>query len=491
METKKQIGIVEKLGLAFEKSRENNDLEGLYCTVEEAKELDSKIFDIHTQAIYHYFLGNAWSYIQKIKYPEEEFPLHTIELERQIVHLRTSLSLIQDCEDEFNECQILTNLGSLFSHIGRFSEAQEYFNLCLDIDDNFGMAIGNRGFALYYYARVIFEPSHQFIFMQYARKDLLNSTLSNQVYDDAKNAFLHTAKHIETAFPSEQLDDFRIYEDVLKGLNKCEVEYKEWCLVNRLFINPLNDVFLHNIVAKDYLFTPSMIFSIDEKPIYHSLFNQLKQEFVSARFLFYEALNENKPHFSDKDVLLMDIMDYSIYSFTLEKVKIAFRMSYSIFDKIAYFINLYLKLDHNPNRVNFRNVWYNNTDKKKGIDDKISLGKNWAMRGLFWLSKDLYEKDFDLSIEPEAKEIAMIRNYIEHKSFKIVESYDNKWSEKGDSFVIDRTYFYDKTFKLLKLSRSALMYLSFLIYDNERDKSMKNKLNIPVDFVSIDDNEKI
>jgi hypothetical protein len=300
-------------------------------------------------------------------------------------------------------------------------------------------------------------------------------------------------QQIENAYESRQLDDFKKYDDYYKGKEDEEIEYRRWCAENRLFINPLNDVFTESVVSNDYLFTPSMILRFDEKPVYHSLFNQLKQEFVSARFLFYEALNENEPYFSDKDVTLMDTLDYSVYSLTLEQIKVTFRICYSLFDKIAYFINLYLKLGHDSNRVNFRNIWYKKLEKKNGLDNNLSITKNWAMRGLFWLSKDLYEKEFDSSIEPDAKEIAILRNFMEHKSFKIIESFNNGWSEKTETFEIDRSLFYDKTFKLLKLSRSALMYLSFLIFDEERErnKSRDGRVTIPVDFLIIDDEDKI
>lgn len=491
--TKKPTEILNILGSLFETSRESRDINKLENSIKIANEIDIESFDAHSKAIFHYFLGNAWSYIQNLKYPDEKFPLETKDLEYQIIHLRKSHSLIKECKDKFNECQILTNLGNLFSHIGRFSEAQEYFNTCLKIDNNFGMAIGNRGMGLFYYARVIFEPVHQFIFMQYARKDLINSINSNHVYIDAKRAFHGMIQQIENAYEKKQLDDFKKYDDYYKGLEDDEIEYRKWCAENRLFINPLNDVLTESVVSNDYLFIPSMILRVDEKPVYHSLFNQLKQEFVSARFLFYEALNEHEPHYSDKDVTLMDTLDYSVYSLTLEQIKVTFRICYSLFDKIAYFINLYLKLGHDSDRVNFRNVWYKNLIKKNGLDTNISTTKNWAMRGLFWLSKDLYEKEFDSSIEPDAKEIAIIRNFIEHKSFKIIESFNEGWSEKTETFEIDRSLFYNKTFKLLKLSRSALLYLSFLIFDEERERNkfIDKKMTIPMDFLKLNDEDKV
>ena len=493
LDSKSPKEILSILGSLFETSREENDLVILLKSIEIAELVDCEKFDLHTKAVLNYFMGNAWSYVQRIKYPNSDFPFETLELEKEIVSLRKALSQISHCEDNFMNCQILTNLGNLFSHIGRNSEAQEYFNLCLEIDNQFGMAIGNRGFGLYYYARVIFEPNHQFIFMQHARKDLLKSCELDGVYIEAKTDFYSIVKCIETAYPLDNLEDIHEYgDDYYKGLKKEEIEYRKWCAEHRLFLNPLNDVITSSAVANDYLFTPSMVLKINEKPVYHSIFNQLKQEYVSARFLFFESLFNRTTHFSDKGVALMDTLDYCVYSLAVEKTKIAFRICYSIFDKIAYFINLYFRLGNNAQRVNFRNIWYKSLEKKQGLNSKITQNVNWALRGLFWLSKDLHEKEFETSIEPQAKEIANIRNYIEHKSFKVIDASNPNWSEETETYEIDRELFVEKTLKVMKLCRSALMYLSFLIYDeeNHRKKSRNDDMIMPVHFINLKDEYK-
>lgn len=492
LDTKSSIEILEILGGLFETSREENNLEKLTKSIEIANSVNLETFEPKSKANYYYYLGNAWSYVIKIKYPETNFEFESEEIEKQIAYYRKALGFLKENNDDFIKCQILTNLGNLFSHIGRIVEAQEYFNLCLNINPKFGMAIGNRGFGLFHYARLIFEPVHQFIFMQYARKNLLDSCKMEDVYLDARNAFHSLAKHIETAYSVEDLDDYKEYGNYYNELPKNEVDYRKWCAENRLFINPLNDVLTKSVVANDFLFTPSMTFKFNEKPIYQSMFNQLKQEYVSARYLFYESLSSYETHFSDKDVTLMDTLDYSIYSLSLEKTKIAFRMCYSIFDKISYFLNQYLILDNEPSQVNFRRIWYKNLYKNQGLNNIISGSNNWALRGLFWLSKDLYDKDFDVNIEPEAKELAKIRNYIEHKSFKIVESFNPNWTQETETYEIDRGLFEDKTFKILKLSRSALMYLSYLIYEEEskREKNRENKIVMPVEFIKMKDEYK-
>lgn len=310
LDTKSPMEILSILGDQFETSKNEKDLVKLMKSIEIANCLNHDAFDNHSEAIFNYFLGNAWSYVQRLRYPNTNFEFDSEEIEKQIVFFRKALYLIRVDNDNFITCQILTNLGNLFSHIGRIVEAQEYFNLCLDINKQFGMAIGNRGYGLYHYAKVIFEPKHQFIFMQHSRKDLLRSCKLSDVYLDAKKGFYSLTKHIETAYPIELLNNFEEYYDYYKGLELEEVDYRKWCAKNRLFINPLNDVLTNSEVANDYLFTPSVVLKLHKKPIYMTMFNQLKQEYVSARYLFYESLCNEGKHFSDTEVTLMNALDY-------------------------------------------------------------------------------------------------------------------------------------------------------------------------------------
>lgn len=125
-----------------------------------------------------------------------------------------------------------------------------------------------------------------------------------------------------------------------------------------------------------------------------------------------------------------------------------------------------MNLGIDKNRVTFRNIWHESGDGKKPIRTDLFKVHRLALQGLFWLSKDLYEKNSS-PIEPEAKEIATIRNYIEHKSFKVVEAKNPCWNEAPETYEIEQDAFYDKTMRLLRLTRSALLYLSSAIYEEE------------------------
>ena len=117
-------------------------------------------------------------------------------------------------------------------------------------------------------------------------------------------------------------------------------------------------------------------------------------------------------------------------------MKAAFRIAYSLFDKIAYFLNDYLCLSIPEKQVTFRTVWYEKRKKEKGLSHIFQKRENnWSLRGLFWLSKDLFEdmSEFKESIEPDAQELSDIRNHLEHKYLKLP---DDFW--QGTLSVDDR-----------------------------------------------------
>jgi hypothetical protein len=204
----------------------------------------------------------------------------------------------------------------------------------------------------------------------------------------------------------------------------------------------------------------------------------MKQEFVSARYLDYEGMSAEGPHFSDRGVLLYNTLDYPVYSLAVEKVKAAFRTSYGLFDKIAYFLNDYLRLGIPETRVTFRTFWYEGQERKRGLRKEFVKRPNWSLRGLFWLSKDLYEPTpgFRESVEPDAAQLAEIRNHLEHKYLKLHDMLVRREATPAGladtlAFSAARRDFEAKTLRLLKMARAALIYLSLAIHGEERCKA--------------------
>ena len=75
---------------------------------------------------------------------------------------------------------------------------------------------------------------------------------------------------------------------------------------------------------------------IGEPPVLTGFFNQLKQEFVSARWLYFEGIHSESAHFSDRKVLLYNTLDYPAFGLAVEKTKVAFRMAYRCSDDCLF-----------------------------------------------------------------------------------------------------------------------------------------------------------
>jgi HEPN superfamily protein len=489
---------LEYLSALVDLSLDLRQTSGLHLALRWGEELEQRKLDSQQLALLHYFRSNAWANLRDlpriIARAEEPQSREDVEqsawewereeTEKQILYLRSAIK-----EEGFlalprpRQSQILTNLANLYDTVGRFVEALECWEEVLFADSSFGMARGNKGIGLGHYAYAIYDPGHKVVFFRHALSEL-QSALSTDLHPDARESFDRRRKEIETVLASISTPETVDMDNYALGDCSQEIEYRTWCLANRLFLNPLNDLGSYAIGAQDVLTAPDIVYGLEDAPYYHGYFDQMKQEFVSARYLYYEGVNETGTHFSDKGVLLYNILDYPVYSFSVEKVKAAYRVAYSLLDKVAYFLNAYLHLSIPEHQVAFRTFWYNDRQKKQGLRDRFTYYPNLPLRGLFWLGKDLFEDapGFTDSTSPDAQCLATIRNHLEHRYLKI---HDDMWWESTDdaggesdtlsTFLNDslalslhRRDFQEKTLRLLKLVRAALVYLSLAVHREER-----------------------
>jgi len=491
---------LEHIGLLVDLSLDLRQTDGLERAIRLSEELQKRQLTAGQSATLHYFLANAWANLRSLSRADSDqvWDWEQEEMEKEIFHLRSALK-----EEGFRQlpkerkCQVLTSLANLLDHIGRFVEAIEYWNKALDVAPAYGVARGNRGIGLVNYARVLYDQGHAAVFFKYAHADLKTALLS-VLHEDVRKAFDEHRMRIESVLTPQDTDkDVDLYGFPL-GASEREVQYRRWCLENRLFLNPLNDLGPYPIAARDVLTTPSIVVGINEGPYYTGFFNQMKQEFVSARYLYYDGIDAEQPHFSDRDVFLYNTLDYPSYSLAVEKMKSAFRMSYSLFDKIAYFLNHYLGFSIPKKSVNFRTFWYTSQRKDKGLRQDLQQGQNWPLRGLFWLSKDLFEDKpgFKESIEPDAQELHDIRNHLEHKYLKLHEDlWPGSPSDNDEAslaladtlaFSICRREFEAKTLRLVKMTRAALIYLSLAIHCEEQRRAKERGPDSVVPGVPLD-----
>ena len=471
------------LGHLIDQASDRRDETALQHALGVGESLHQKLGDTARGATLHYYLANAWAGLRHIRRQADtaRWEWEQPEVEKEIIHLRNAVQRARtgQPQDRRPACPALTNLGNLMNMVGRFVEAIAYWDDALVIEPNFGMASGNRGYALSYYAHGLHDRADAAQLLRAALGDL-RAALQQPLQDEARTAFTAVRERIERVLDPAFVSRGLPANEPPKRARPAEVRYRRWALEHRLFLTPLNDVDKSWAAARDTLTLPPMVAPLDQGPKYAGFFNQMKQEFVSARYLCYEAENEEGVHFSDRDVLLFNTLDYPAYSLATEKLKCAFRMSYSLLDKVSYFLNDYLSLGISDQRVSFRSLWYEQGDRRMPLRPDLRQRENWPLRGLFWVSKDLSEgaAGFRDALEPDARDVALIRNHLEHKYLKL---HDGIWCEpsyaeaKELSFLtdslaksVDRSDFAAKTLRLIKTARAGLIYLSLAVWQEER-----------------------
>jgi len=477
-----------------------NDKNSLENKLIELKKLNFE--DSSLQSIIYYFIGNIWSSLRSINHIEENSNIWKIEqkeLFNEIYYYRKSIS-----EEGFVNLQIeyklyiYTNLANAFSHYGRTVNALKYYDKALFLYPNFEMALVNKAECLKSYSRLSYDWSHKEILLKksydtyQAGAEVLYNILQereDEYYLEILSNTMVDIIEIEELLGKELLE--QEYDLDSYSLRNCknEISYREWALENTLFLNPMNDLGLNSITTHDPLHMPDMKTEIEVGfPKYITNFNQLKQEYISYRHLLFEGINSFTKNFYDKDTHIVDDYDYNLYDISIEKIKLVFKGFYSLFDKIAFFINDYFDLGLEERNVDFRKVWYIKND----INSKFDNFENLALRGLFLISKDLFfnykdenSKEYIDVLEPDAKEINKIRNHLEHK-FIMVKLLDvnslEQIKDRERCFYITEKDLIKKTIYLGQLLREALIYLSFSVHKAEKDKPKDAEKYISIDL---------
>jgi hypothetical protein len=480
---------LEKTGILIDSAGDQKRDDGLSTALEWCNWLQKRSLSEGQQALLEYFRANAWGNRQRIKHrdPEIAWNWEQPEVFQQVLSLRRTLRLPGfETLHPVRRCQIHTNLGNQLNTLGRFADALPVWTRALEINPKFGMALGNRGYGFYRYARSLYDRGHAYVFLVFAHRDLSAALAPKVDYEgyhhkDAKAFFARLKADIEKKIDIIKVKRPLRLNDYEIGRSKQERDYRQWVLYERLFLNPLNDLGPYKIAARDVFTLPDFRTPLRESPTLVGLFNQIKQEYVSARWMLFEGMHAHTMHFSDRDVLLYNTLDYPSYALAVEKVKAAYRIAYSLFDKIAFFLNDYGKLGVAVNNVYFRSVWYVGQDaKKRVVRPELVQLQNLPLRGLYWLTKDFFDADIQDVMEPEAQALYVIRNSLEHRYLKVhemlvprpkEESILNMWTDRL-AYSVQRNDFERKTLHLFKLARAAIIYLSLGMH---REESRRGK----------------
>ncbi|NRB38354.1 MAG: hypothetical protein HRU20_07775 [Pseudomonadales bacterium] len=430
--------------------------------------------DSPNNTIINFYKANCYSALSHGK--EAEISWKQRDRIFEILHLRKSVSSAYFSQQHpVFQGKVLTNLGIALSKLGRPVEALKSLNDALDIIPDFAMASGNYGVAAYHYAVSLYDQGHAYVINGFAKSSLHNAVAKGSLWDsgpypEAEAQFKQYISLIDDYYDggadSNKAEQDRFDDE----LSEEELIYRRWCLDKKLYLSPLNDVCNFSVAGHDVIHLPSHVYKIGEDPRFPNYYNLLKQEYVTARYMLYEAVSFNRIHLSDKDVLLLSGCSGGSFGYRNEQLKIAYRMTYSLFDKIALFLNDYLRIGLDIGKVTFKSIWTKKVGKKFELRDCFIGNDNWPLRGLYFLSRDLFDKKFSESALPDAKELLDIRNRLEHRFLTLQEF--GQYDESGEIHAhIELEELELKAYRIISMAREALIYLSLAMHREERKLS--------------------
>lgn len=421
-----------------------------------------------------YFEGNAWSTLWSLRSGSEPgvaWAWEAPEIEKWIValrHARRSPGFEQ--LDVYQRCQVLTNLASALSNVGRIIEAIAYWDQALDLDPTFSMATAAKGDDMRYYIPYLYDDGHQQVYAKLSYDNLQRGLGMGLGSPSIENRVRNALATLSAAVPEGFFDEPLHFSDFPLGETEEEAAHRTWCLHHRLFLHPVSDVASVSAVARDFLNLPSLSGPIEDTELaraWLAIFNAMKQEYIAARLFIYEAQLNVGSHFANRDIHLVDAVVGTRYGIALERLKAGFRLAYSVLDKVGFFINSYFRLGVEPKDLSFRTIWYADA-KKRVVRPEFSASRNLTLRGLFWLSKDLDSRgqpELQESLDPDAHGLADLRNALEHRLVHVHSAgvaRPEKAAPEGSVDISDDEL-RAKAMKMLRKARASLTYLSLAV----------------------------
>lgn len=475
---------VRELSMTFDNLYDERKSKDIPTAINAAEALLPLDYNIPTKMQIYYDIANAFHDLRVIEGIDEEH-----YLEKEIYHLRCALDLYENnyYDDKSNSAETkvaqyiamrsYTNLGNAYQAIGRYIVAIDCLQNALIISNDFAMASLNLSLLLFRYAHLQiknYEQNyyHHACYYYYKQTENCKINLENPEYFENLKSYISLFKpaYVES-FLSKPLDLPAFNVD-----SQDEADYRNYLLLFRLFLEPCLDILSDPCFAVDSLNLPFKEPYTDRQKEFIGLFNQIKQEYNWARLLWYKTSTvESYEHYSDKELDLLDMGDCADHSLKESMMRTAFKVSYSLFDRIGFFINEYFEVGLTGTKISFKNVW---KDKLINGQGKIYFSipnplmkahpDNPLVRAMYWLQKDFYEKKEINITTPHAVPIFKMRNDMEHNCLRTGKQPENL------SFTVYTTEgkIEQNTFQLLKLAREIIIYLCLAInFDIGKDKN--------------------
>ncbi len=414
----------------------------------------------------HYNLANG--YLSLYGLAERNIGIEAIpqseNLQKAKFHFRDALKLCDEFNFDFKK-QVFVNYGNCLNTLGRGVEALNAYDSALKLDNNFSMAIGNKAKALYFFADISGQYRKAVYLEAY---QAIKSIINNQDLIvigglGAKKLFENELQKIETLFKDKNDLTKKLEHPKYSTTKLSEFEkfYLVFCAKEKLFLN----FHIHDSQCESAITDPifiSLITKIEDNDTFYHLakyINQIKEDYAVARLLLIQSQFKREDFNNiSRRTTFVNTLDYSQFNLYFGLLKSAFKEAYNILDKIAVFINDYYKLGLPEDKIYYTTIW----QKDKKIRDEILQSKNISLYALY----DIYQ-DFKAG---HYKNIQDIRNASTHKKLVIFDSILTDWNKKSDKQNIGYDTMLSETVNLLRLTKSAIIYLVNFVNTEENKK---------------------
>ena len=492
--------------LSLDYAYNTKSIEELKMTIEETERYLAEDFNNASMADLYYDLGSAYSNLNNLYYElndENNIPIIMRNIEKILKYYRLALSLFRNGElKEDNhyisslKTSLYTNYANLLVQLGRYAEGFKNYYDVLAYEPEFDIAKGLLGIALLRYSNASEPCLYTDTLKRYASTYLQQAIVSRhyQITDQTRKDFIEAYDSISVQLIESVNDTKHALENNRIKLDK---KYRKWISNNHLFLSLLGD--LEGVPMKylvDDLRLPALkkLHDKEPAPIFFFLFNQLKYDYLYARLKVYTSfINKKKKRLYLKDSYLTYTNDDSVFNVNVEDLKVAFALAYSVFDKIASFINLYFDLGIKSTDVSFGSIWTNEKPGKNGYTYKHQLdySHNMGLLCLYWINRDFKDR-FGLSLDPENKIIRALRHANEHRFIMVHTRSDYSFKDEYKGVITHITYdeLEDYCLALLALTREALIALTIAVYEEncyrESDDNYTLNLDDAIELGTID-----
>ncbi|MGK7958674.1 MAG: LA2681 family HEPN domain-containing protein [Crocosphaera sp.] len=396
-----------------------------------------------------------------------------------------------------NDCASATNnYAALLSFFGRYVESVDYYYDSLEVNNDNSFAKGNLGIT---FSKLIFiseEHNHTILLKSW---QLLTEALKN--HDKLKKSngksvpngeeiiscFTQAFQHIESGINSSFEGGLDELKELMKkseaGQNFQPSPYLKFISDNRLILTVNPEILNYQEQYRDDLSLRDVITTKIDKDNNKTLcyvFNQIKEEFSTARYLYYKSLTENEELIEVSQMTeYIDTLDSAEFGLKSGFLKTSLRLAVDLLDKCAGFLNLYLKLGNDSSKVMWSNVWYEKLKYRHSFDNSLNhiicekLEYNWYLKALTDLRKDLYEKEYE-----EFYPFKFLRDYVTHQGMTL---YKNEFTDKSKvNYSLQQMQ--EETYFLLRMVKAAIIYLVGVVMIEEQEKETNTNNAVDTHF---------